>query len=142
MDPTRDNPVIRCTTFWWGCATFLFFGVLLAAILMTQRQPPTSLEAAAAEARYVTKARILKAEADTLSMQEIEAAIPKIAAELPTRQPRAVEKPEQVVPGSPTARKLAAEPAVPGSPNGVPVAAPPAANPPAAPASPAESGKP
>jgi hypothetical protein len=25
MDPNRDNPIIRFTTFWWALGTFLIF---------------------------------------------------------------------------------------------------------------------
>ena len=115
MDPTRDNPILRFNTFWWALWTLLIFAALLAALLIFQHQPPVRLEDAAAVARYATKDRILKAEAAALTRAEIAAAIPKVAAELPSSKPTAVEKPEQVVPGSPTALKLAAEPAgVPG----------------------------
>ena len=32
MDPSRDNPIIRFTTFWWGIGTFFIFALLLAVI--------------------------------------------------------------------------------------------------------------
>jgi hypothetical protein len=108
MDPTRDNPVIRFNTFWWMLWAFMIFAVLLAVIMMYNRKPPSSLAAAAAVARYATKQKILAAAAVSLSMQEIEAAIPAVAAALPTSKPGAVETPGQAVPGSLTARKLAA----------------------------------
>jgi len=133
MDPTRDNPIIRFNAFWWTLWTFLSFALVLAAILGVIRQTPTSLEDAAAVARYVTKDRILKAETAALSGAEITAAIPNVAAELSSSKPTAVEKPEQVVPGSPTALKLAAEPASVPVSNETP-AAPEAAAPVAAPA--------
>ena len=114
MDPTHDNPILRFNTFWWALWTFLIFGVLLAGVIVFNRKPPTNLEDAAAVARYVTKDKIIKAQAAALSSAQIEAAIPKIAADLPSSKPAAVEKPEQVVPGSPTAIKLAA------APNGAP----------------------
>ena len=117
MDPTRDNPILRFNTFWWALWTLLIFAALLAALLIFQHQPPVRLEDAAAVARYATKDRILKAEAAALTRAEIAAAIPKVAAELPSSKPTAVEKPEQVVPGSPTALKLAAEPAGVPAPN-------------------------
>jgi len=133
MDPTRDNPILRFNTFWWALWSFLIFGVLLAAVLLFNRRPPTNLEDAAAVARYATRDRIIKAQAAALSSAEIAAAMPKVAAELASSKPAAVEKPEQVVPGSPTAQKLAAEPATPPAPTGAPASAgesPPAAKPP------------
>ena len=40
MDPTRDNPIIRFTTFWWGIGTFLIFALLLAVIWLFNRRAP------------------------------------------------------------------------------------------------------
>ena len=82
--------------------------------------------------RYVTKDKVIEAQSAALSGAEIDAAIAKVAASLPSLKPAAVEKTEQVVPGSPTALKLAAEPA------SAPAATPPAqpATPPAPPAKP------
>ena len=37
MDPTRDNPIIRFTTFWWGIGTFFIFALLLAVIWLFAR---------------------------------------------------------------------------------------------------------
>jgi len=131
MDPTRDNPIIRFNTFWWALWTFLIFGVLLAAIIIFNPKSPSSLEDAAAVARYVTKDKVIEAQAAALSSADIQAAIPKIAAELPSSKPTAVEKPEQVVPGSPTALKLAAAPAPAGVSPPVVTPAPPVITPPA-----------
>lgn len=123
MDPTRDNPIIRFNTFWWALWTFLIFGVLLAALIVFNPKPPTNLEDAAAVARYLTKDKVTAAQAATLSSVEIAAAIPKIAADLPSSKPAAVEKPEQVVPGSPTALKLGAAAAAAPNGNGAPASA-------------------
>ena len=116
MDPTRDNPIIRFNTFWWALWTFLIFAILLAALMIYERKPPASLEGALAEARYATKEKIIKAQAASLTRAEIEAAIPRVAAQLASLKPAAVERPEQVVPGSPTAQRMAAEPASPAAP--------------------------
>lgn len=112
MDPNRDNPVIRFTAFWWALGTFLIFALLLAVIALLNRKTPETLEDVAAKLRYETKARIDQAQADELSTDAIEAEIPVVAGKLAASKPVAVEKPEQVVPGSPTAEKLAAAPAV------------------------------
>ncbi|MEY3894926.1 MAG: hypothetical protein RLZZ214_445 [Verrucomicrobiota bacterium] len=112
MDPTRDNPIIRFTTFWWGIGTFFIFAVLLAVIWLFNRSEPTTLEDAAAKPRYVTKAKVDAAQAANLSAEAIAAASLKVGKELVVSKPVAVEKPTQVIPGSETAKKLAAAPAV------------------------------
>ncbi len=112
MDPNRDNPIIRFITFWWGIGSFLIFAPLLAVIIFLTRKPVATLEDAAAVPRYEIKAKVDAAQAASLPQEAIEAAIPAVAAKLATSKPAAVEKPDQVVPGSPTAEKLAAAPAV------------------------------
>jgi mono/diheme cytochrome c family protein len=112
MDPNRDNPIIRFTTFWWAIGTFLIFALLLAVIAFFNRSTPTTLEDEMAKARYVTKVKVEEAQAAVLSKESIEAAIPAVSAKLAAGKPVPVEKPDQVVPGSPTAAKLAAAPAV------------------------------
>ena len=111
MDPTRDNPIIRFATFWWGLATCLAFALLLSVIWLFNRATPESLEDVAAKVRYETKARIAQAQAASLAPAAIDAAIPGVAQQLVAAKPAAVAKPEQVVPGTPTAAKLAAKPA-------------------------------
>jgi mono/diheme cytochrome c family protein len=112
MDPSRDNPIIRFTTFWWGIGTFFIFAVLLAVIWLFARSEPTTLEDAAAKPRYETKARIDAAQAASLSAEAIKATTLVVGKQLAASKPTAVEKPAQVVPGSETAKKLAAAPAV------------------------------
>jgi mono/diheme cytochrome c family protein len=112
MDLHRDNPIIRFTSFWWGIGTFLIFALLLAVILPFIRKAPQTLEDAAAVPRYEIKAKVDAAQAAALPPEAIQAAIPEVASRLAASKPAAVEKPEQVVPGSATAEKLAAAPAV------------------------------
>jgi hypothetical protein len=112
MDPTRDNPIIRFTTFWWAIGSFLVFAVLLAVIFLFNRKSPETLEDVVAKARYETKVKVDQAQAEALSKEAIEAAIPVVAGKIAASKPVAVEKPDQVVPGSATAAKLAAAPAV------------------------------
>lgn len=112
MDPNRDNPILRFTTFWWGIGTFLIFALLLVVIMLFNRNDPATLEDAAAKPRYEIKAKVHAAQAAALSPEAIEAAIPAIASQLASSKPAAVEKPEQVVPGSATAAKIAAAPPV------------------------------
>ena len=122
MDPTRDNPIIRFNTFWWALWAFFAFAIVLAAIMIFNRNPPTNLEDAVATARYDTQAKVTQAQAAALPAAAIDAAISQVAAQLATSKPAAVERPEQVVPDSPTAKKLAAEPAL--GPAAVPVPQP------------------
>ncbi len=112
MDPNRDNPIIRFATFWWGLGASLIFALLLAVIAFFNRSTPENLEDVAAKFRYETKAQVEEAQAAELPNEAIDAAIPTVAGKLAASKPVAVEKPEQVVPGSPTAEKLAAAPAV------------------------------
>ncbi len=108
MDPSRDNPILRFTTFWWGIGTFLIFALLLAVIWFFNKSVPTTLEDAAAVPRYATKAKIDAAQAAAIPAENIEAAILTVGKKLAESKPVAVEKPEQLLPGSPTALKLAA----------------------------------
>lgn len=111
MDPTRDNPLLRFTAFWWGIVAFLVFAALLAAIWMFQRDEPQSLEDAAAKVRYERKAKLDAEQAAILDPAAIEAAIPRVAAEIAAATPAAVVRPDQVVPGSETSKRLADAPA-------------------------------
>jgi len=112
MDPNRDNPIIRFTTFWWALGAFLIFALLLAVILLFTRKDSETLEEAAAKPRYEIKAKVDAAQAASLPQEAIDAVIPDVAAKLAASKPAAVEKPEHVVPGSPTAEEIAAAPPV------------------------------
>ncbi len=112
MDLSRDNPIIRFTTFWWALGTFFIFAALLAVIWFFTRTEPTTLEDAAAKPRYVIKAKIDAAQAAVISPEAIEAAMVSVGKQLAASKPVAMEVPAQIVPGSETAGKLAAAPAV------------------------------
>jgi mono/diheme cytochrome c family protein len=112
MDPNRDNPIIRFTTFWWALGAFLIFALLLAVIMLFNRKEPQTLEDAAAIPRYEIKARVDAAQAASLPQEALIAVIPDVAARLAASKPMAVEKPEHVVPGTATADELAAAPPV------------------------------
>lgn len=112
MDPTRDNPLIRFATFWWGLGVFFIFALLLAVIWFFNDSPAPTMEDAASTPRYATKAKIDAAQAANLSPDAINTAISSVAQKLVSAKPAAVEKPEQVVPGSETSKKLAAAPTV------------------------------
>lgn len=115
MEPSRDNPITRFSAFWLALGIFLIFAILLGAFLVIDRRPKTDLEAAAAKTRYEIKQKVDAAEAASLPAEAIEASIPKVAKEIVAAKPVAVEIPQQVVPGTPTALKLA-PPAAPAEP--------------------------
>jgi mono/diheme cytochrome c family protein len=122
MDPSRDNLIIRFTTFWWALGTFFIFAVLLAVIWFFNHSDPTTLEDAAAKPRYATKAKIDAAQAANISPEAINAAIPKLSKQLAASKPVAVEQPGQLVPGSETAKKIASAAAVDTKAIDIPVA--------------------
>lgn len=115
MDPTRDNPILRFTAFWWALGTFFTIAIVIGVIYLFDRQPGTTPEEAAAEARYKIREQVEQLQADALPAEKLDAAILAVAKQLAASKPAPVEKPEQVIPGSPTAEKLAAEPADAGS---------------------------
>lgn len=123
MDPTRDNPIIRFTAFWWGIGTFFIFALLLAVIWFFVRATPASLEDAQAKVRYETRTKVEAAQAASLTPEAIAASAAAMSKQLATSKPVAVELPAQVIPGSETAKKLAAAPAVDTSAIDAPVAA-------------------
>jgi len=107
MDSSRDNLLTRFATFWWALGSFLIFGVLLLLVWAFNHTKPQGLEDVAAAKRYKTKQTVIKAQEAALSKEAVEAAIPTVAAQLVASKPAAVEIPAQLVPNSPTAKKLA-----------------------------------
>ena len=115
MDPTRDNPLIRIKAFIDGLGIFTLFAVILLVILgagalfgwFGKSETP---EDAAGEIRYGYKKAIAAAQATVLTKEQIAAAANEVAGKLVSSKPVAVEKPEQIVPGSDTAKKLADAP--------------------------------
>ncbi|MGL4399809.1 MAG: c-type cytochrome [Luteolibacter sp.] len=123
MDPTRDNPIIRFTAFWWGIGTFFIFALLLAVTWLFVRGTPATLEDAQAKVRYETRSKVEAAQAANLTPEAISSAIAAMSKQLANSKPVSVEMPAQVIPGSETAKKLAAAPAVDTSVIDAPVAA-------------------
>jgi len=116
MDPTRDNPLIRIKAFFDGLGIFTFFALLLLLILgigalFGMFEKGETPESAAGDIRYETKKEIDAAQVAFLSQEQISDAIPIAAEMLAASKPVAVEKPEQLVPGSETAMKIADAPA-------------------------------
>ena len=126
IDPSRDNPLIRFASFWWGLSTFCAFALILALVVLFNRKAPETLEDEAAKARYKTKAEVIAAQAASLKPEALEAAIPAVAAKLAASKPAAVEKPEQAVPGAtPQAAPATPAPAAPAPVTPAPAAAEP-----------------
>lgn len=112
MDPNHDNLFIRFSAFWLGLGIVLIFALLLIVITVFNRDKADDLEVLAAEKRYETRATVDAAQAKELSKEAIDAAVADVASRLAESKPLAVEKPDQVVPGSETAQKLAEAPVV------------------------------
>ncbi len=112
MDPSKDNPLLRFATFWWGLGTFLVFALLLAVIMFFNSSGPISLEDAPAKVRYETKAKTDAAQSSAVSIEAIQSVTDVVAKTLVASKPIAVESPSQIVPGSATSKKLASAPAV------------------------------
>lgn len=115
MDSTRDNPLIRIKAFFDGLGIFTFFALLLLLILgigaiFGMFKKGKTPEGAAGEIRYETKKEIDAAQLAFLSQDQISKAMSASAEILAASQPVAVEKPEQLVPGSETALKIANAP--------------------------------
>lgn len=117
MDPTRDNPMIRIKAFFDGLGIFTFFALLLLLILgigalFGMFRKGETPEDAAGDIRYNTKDEVFTAQDAFLTQEQILEAIPGQTSELVSEKAAAVEKPEQIVPGSETAAKLADAPTV------------------------------
>ena len=112
MDPTRDNLMIRFKAFIDGLGIFTLFAVLLLVIFgaaaafgwLKKGEEP---EGAAAKIRQEVKAGVVAEQAKFLSKEAIDTVTPNVAKLLANSKPIAVELPNQVVPGSDTAKKLA-----------------------------------
>ncbi len=109
MEPPRDNPFTRFKAFWSGLSLFLLFGALVALFWMFNRGEPTAPEDVAADARRAVRATIDEAQREALPPEAIDAVIPTLAEKLLASRPVAVETPDQLVPGSETALRLAEE---------------------------------
>ncbi len=117
MDPTRDNPLIRIKAFLDGLGILTLFAVILLLILgigaffgwFRKGEAP---EDAAGKIRYGISDGIKAEQEAFLSKDQIHAAMGGVAKNLSESKPVAIEKPEQMVPGSDTANALANAPAV------------------------------
>lgn len=112
MDHSRDNPLRRFTSFWWGIGAFLIFALVLTVVWLFVPKQPDGMEDVEAKGRYEKKAVNDAAQATSLSNEAIDAAALVVSKQLVVSKPVAMEVPTQIVPGSATSLKLAAAPAV------------------------------
>ena len=115
MDSTRSNIFIRLKAFIDSLGIFTFFPVVLLLIfgigaLSGWFENEEDPEDAAAAIRYETKAEVEAAQVEFLKESRILMATERVAADLADSKAVAVEKPEQIVPGSDMAMKRAEEP--------------------------------
>lgn len=121
---SHDNPLARFSAFFWGVVTFFLFagiiGVMWAVTQLNKDEKPSSLEENAAVKRYEARTKVDAAQSAAFQYKEVEAGkkvqVPPhdvfeyVGKQLATTKAAAVEKNEQLVPGSPTAKKLAEAP--------------------------------
>lgn len=116
MDPSQDNPIVRFKAFFWALAVFGFFGVVLGIVALSQSKQPETLEDLAATTRYQNREKIESAQRANFSYKEVEAGktvqvkpqdvFAHLGQQLAATKPSAVEKPEQVIPGSAAAKAI------------------------------------
>jgi mono/diheme cytochrome c family protein len=116
MDPSQDNPIVRFKAFFWALALFALFGIALGVIAFVEKQEPKTLEDVVAVKRYENRAKVVAAQEANFTYKEVEAGktvqvkpvdvFGHVGKELAASKPTAVEKPEQVIPGSATAKAL------------------------------------
>jgi mono/diheme cytochrome c family protein len=117
MDPTRDNPLIRIKAFIDGLGIFTLFALLLLLIfgigaLFGWFRKGEEPEDAAGKIRYEISNEVQAEQDAFLPKEQIQAVVDDVAKSLSESKPIAIEKPEQMVPGSDTAKALADAPAV------------------------------
>jgi len=114
MEPSPDNPLIRFKAFINGLVLFLLFAALIALVWIFNRGEPVTPEDVVAESRRAARAAVDEAQAASLPQEAIDAAIPALAEKLAASAPVAVERPDQLIPGSETALQLAEQAAAGG----------------------------
>ncbi len=116
MDPSQDNPTVRFKAFFWALALFALFGVVLGILALTNRKQPQTLEDIAAVSRYENLDKVNGAQSAQFSYKEVEAGktvqvkpqdvFALVGQKLAATKPSAVEKPEQVIPGTAAAKSI------------------------------------
>ncbi|MEN9991376.1 MAG: hypothetical protein RLZZ224_1078 [Verrucomicrobiota bacterium] len=117
MDPSQDNPIVRFKAFFWALGVFALFGIALALLALVNRKEPQTLEDVVAGARYENRTKVDAAQGANFSYKEIEPGklvqvkpsdvFVHVGKQLAAAKAAAVEKPEQVIPGTEAAQKIA-----------------------------------
>lgn len=121
---SQDNPLARFSAFFWGVVTFILFagiiGVMWAVTQLNKDEKPSSLEENAAVKRYEARSKVDATQETAFQYKEVEAGkkvqVPPhdvfeyVGKQLATTKAAAVEKNEQLVPGSLTAKRMAEAP--------------------------------
>ena len=109
MDHTRDNPLKRFTAFWIAFLLVATFGIGCIILRPLTHGEVSTAEQAAAEGRLQIKAEVLEAEAETLNLSALEAALTSHAKDLTNSQ--APEPGSMAVPSAVPAPAPAEDPA-------------------------------
>jgi mono/diheme cytochrome c family protein len=117
MDPTQDNPIVRFKAFFWALGVFALFGIALAVVALVKSKEPQTLEDVVAGARYENRAKVDASQSANFSYKEVEPGklvqvkpadvFPHVGKQLATTKAAAVEKPEQVIAGTASAKAIA-----------------------------------
>jgi mono/diheme cytochrome c family protein len=122
MSSSSDNPLVRFAAFWWALGVLSLFGLILLGIRLFTgaSDQPNALEEAAAAKRYEVRQAVEAAQDAAFAYKEVEAGkfvqVPPhdvfahLGEGLLSAKPTAVEKPEQIVPGSDRQMEAAAAP--------------------------------
>lgn len=116
MEPTRDTSLDRIKAFLDGLGIFTLFALILLVILgigsvLGWFQKGELPEDAAGDIRYEIRDNVRQEQEAFLKQSDITAAMENTVANLISSKPTAIEKPEQLVPGSKTAKALEDAPA-------------------------------
>lgn len=111
MEPVRDNPLSRFTSFWWTLGIFLLVAAGVGVFALFNREAPVDLETEAAKTRYEVRKQVDAAQAAAFKPGALDKGMQQVVEKLAATKPAAVEQPEQIVPGSPRSKALAAAPA-------------------------------
>ncbi|NNC90294.1 MAG: cytochrome c [Akkermansiaceae bacterium] len=110
MDPARDNPLVRFSSFWLGALIFVLFGLACLVIVpLLGGKEEDAMDAATSERRIENLREMQAAQDAVLTRDQVSAHFRAAGEGLLAVQPAPMKVPTQVVPGSPTAEKLAAD---------------------------------
>jgi mono/diheme cytochrome c family protein len=113
MDPALDNPLKRFSSFWLGLLLFAVFGLaclVLGPLFGSGKEDP--MDVSASERRSALREEMREGQEAALKLAP-HTVFDTVGKDLLAVAPAPVKVAAQVVPGSPTAQKIAAEAAPP-----------------------------